>query len=108
MTYARVGARGREDRHGVVVRDEVDDDGRRHGLSAPVSRRHEQLKLRVDLVAEGHGRVDDHLRTERSSGTVTVALEFSRSLKTFRLTFLRMLNKCKIISVQRNNKAFSA
>ena len=28
-------------------------------------------------------------------------------VKTFRLTFLRMRNKCKIIYVQRNNKAFS-
>ena len=36
-----------------------------------------------------------------------VALTFFRSLKTFRLTFLRMRNKCKIINVQRNNKAFS-
>ena len=36
-----------------------------------------------------------------------VALKYFRSLKTFRLTFLRMRNKCKIIDVQRNNKAFS-
>ena len=34
-----------------------------------------------------------------------VALTFSRSLKTFWLTFLHMRNKCKIINVQRNNKA---
>ena len=33
-----------------------------------------------------------------------VALTFFRSLKTFRLTFLRMRNKCKIINVQRNDK----
>ena len=36
-----------------------------------------------------------------------VALTFFRSLQTFRLTFLRMRNKCKITNVQRNNKAFS-
>ena len=36
-----------------------------------------------------------------------VTLTFFRSLKTFRLTFLRMRNKCKIINIQRNNKAFS-
>ena len=36
-----------------------------------------------------------------------VALTFFRSLKTFRLTFLRMRNKCKIINVQRNDKGFS-
>ena len=36
------------------------------------------------------------------------AFTFFRSLKTFRLTFQRMRNKCKIINVQRNNKAFSA
>ena len=36
-----------------------------------------------------------------------VALTFFRSLKTFRLTFLRMRNKCKITNVQRNKKAFS-
>ena len=30
-----------------------------------------------------------------------------RCRETFRLTFLRMRNKCKIINVQRNNKAFS-
>ena len=38
---------------------------------------------------------------------VTVALTFFQSLKTFRLMFLHMHNKCKIISIQRNNKAFS-
>ena len=32
---------------------------------------------------------------------------FFRTLKTFRLTFLRMRNKCKITNIQRNNKAFS-
>ena len=69
--YARVGVGGREDRHGVVVRNEVDDNRRRHGLPPAVCRRHEQLKLRVDLVAERHGRVDDHLRTERSSGATS-------------------------------------
>ena len=36
-----------------------------------------------------------------------VALTFFCSLKTFRLTFLHMRNKYKIINVQRNNKAFS-
>ena len=36
-----------------------------------------------------------------------VALTFFRALKTFRLTFLRMRNKCNITNVQRNNKAFS-
>ena len=36
-----------------------------------------------------------------------VALTFFRSLKTFRLTLLRMCNKCKIVNVQRNNKALS-
>ena len=40
------------------------------------------------------------------NGTV-VALTFFRSLKTFRLTFLRMCNKCKIINVQRKDKAFT-
>ena len=35
-----------------------------------------------------------------------VALTVFRSLKTSRLTFLRMRNKCKIIYVQPNNKAF--
>ena len=33
-----------------------------------------------------------------------VALTFSRSLQTFRLTFLHMRDKCKIIIVQRNDK----
>ena len=36
-----------------------------------------------------------------------VALTFFMSLETFLLTFLRMRNKCKIINVQQNNKAFS-
>ena len=36
-----------------------------------------------------------------------VALKCFRSVNTFRLTFMRMRNKCKIINVQRNNKAFS-
>ena len=36
-----------------------------------------------------------------------VSLTFFRALKTFRLTFLRKPNKCKITNVQRNNKAFS-
>ena len=35
-----------------------------------------------------------------------VALTFFRSSKTFRLTFLRMRDICKIINVQRNVKAF--
>jgi len=39
--------------------------------------------------------------------SIGVALTFFRALKTFRLTFLRMRNKCKITNVQRNNKAFS-
>ena len=43
-----------------------------------------------------------------SKKTDGVALTFFRSLKMFRLTFLRMRNKCKLINVQRNNKAFSA
>ena len=36
-----------------------------------------------------------------------VALTFLRSLNTFRLTFLRMRNKCKIINVQRNDNRCS-
>ena len=28
-------------------------------------------------------------------------------VKTFRLTFLRMRNKCKIVNIQRNDKALS-
>ena len=36
-----------------------------------------------------------------------VALTFFRSLKTFRLTFLRMSDKCKIINVHPNDKGFS-
>ena len=35
-----------------------------------------------------------------------VALTFFRALKTFRLTFLRMRDICKIINVQRKDKAF--
>ena len=46
----------------------------------------------------------------RVVGTVhtggVVALTFFRPLKTCRLTFLHMRNKCKIVNVQRNNKGF--
>jgi len=35
-----------------------------------------------------------------------VALTFFRSLKTSQLTFLRMRDICKIVNVQRKDKAF--
>ena len=41
-----------------------------------------------------------------TEGAVRAALTFFRSLKTFRLTFLRMRNKCKIINIQRKIKHF--
>ena len=46
-------------------------------------------------------RLQKHMRNED-----VVALTFYRSLQTFRLTFLRMRDKCKITNVQRNDKAF--
>jgi hypothetical protein len=51
----------------------------------------------------GHNQQSSTISLARSAA----ALTFFQSLKTFRLTFLRMRNKCKIINVQRNNKAFS-
>ena len=63
------------------------------------------------------GRWDVSQLTKISNGIIkdliiasqgyAVALTFFRSLKTFRLTCLRMRNKCKIINVQRNKKSFS-
>ena len=41
-----------------------------------------------------------------SISIVVVALTFFRSLYIFRLTFLRMRDKCKIMNVQQHYKAF--
>ena len=57
------------------------------------------------IVNENRLRRNTYFHMRRLRGGV--ALTLFRSLKTFRLTFLRMRDKCKIINVQRNNKAFS-
>ena len=71
--------------------------------------------LRIKIDFKKQNCVQELLTTlvKRSPGMLmedvcsAVALKFFRSLKTLRLTFLRMRNKFKIINVQRNNKAFS-
>ena len=64
-----------------------------------------------DLESEEHTACDGDPGTDgslRLSTSDTLSRLHFPVVKTFRLTFLRMRNKCKIISIQRNNKAFSA
>ena len=59
----------------------------------------------VVLVEEVSGL--DQFASSAFASTDGVALTFFRSLKTFRLRFLRMRSKYKIINVARNDKIFS-
>ena len=105
------------------VRHVVGDDEEAVGHRGPVSpvgvedllssHRERVCRERVAVRVADTVQPPQHVRLHPAEETrfnkiAVVALRFSRSLYIFRLTFLRMRDKCKLRNVQRNDKAFVA